>query len=50
MNTTPYLVGVAAKKLIYPNEAYIFIPNKLIINQDKLYKSEYAQMFLDHPQ
>eukprot|EP00347_Sterkiella_histriomuscorum_P011977 403370373 len=49
LSEIPYLIGVAAKKFIGPNEAYLYIPNKLIINEDKLYKSEYAQIFIDHP-
>jgi hypothetical protein len=42
------VIGVAAKRLIRPQEAYIYIPAKLVINRAKLLKSEIKHVFEDH--
>lgn len=48
-------MGIAAKRPIGPAEAYLFIPNKIIINDDKIFKSEigfiierHADVFKEH--
>ncbi len=50
------LIGIAAKRTIGPEESYIYIPNKMIINDDKVMKSEigfivkrHEDVFKDHP-
>jgi hypothetical protein len=42
------LIGIAAKRRIGPEEAYIYIPNKLIIHDDKIMKSEIAFIIEKH--
>jgi hypothetical protein len=49
------LIGIAAKRPIGPEEAYIFIPLKLVINDDKILTSEigfiiekHADVFKEH--
>lgn len=34
------LLGIAAKRNIGPEESYLYIPNKLTINDDKILKSD----------
>lgn len=43
-----HLLGIAAKRAIGPEEAYIFIPNKIIINDDKILKSEVGHLIAIH--
>ncbi|CDW76123.1 set domain protein [Stylonychia lemnae] len=47
-NQNFYLIGVAAKKLLGPQQAYLYIPNKLIINEYKLLQSEYGHIFREN--
>lgn len=42
------LIGIAAKRPIGPEEAYLFIPNKIIINDDKIMQSEIAYIIERH--
>lgn len=49
------LIGIAARRPIGPEEAYIYIPTKLIINDDKISKSDigfiverHADVFKEH--
>jgi hypothetical protein len=42
------LLGIAAKRPIGPEEAYLYIPNKLIINEDKIWISEIAEIVERH--
>lgn len=42
------LLGIAAKRPIGPEEAYIFIPNKIIINDEKILKSAIGHLILRH--
>jgi len=42
------LIGIAAKRNIGSEEAYIYIPTKLIINDDKIYKSEIGFIIKRH--
>ena len=42
------LVGIAAKRPIGPEEAYLYIPNKLIINEDKVLNSDIAHIVRRH--
>lgn len=42
------LIGIAAKRYIGPEEAYLFIPNKIIINDEKILKSEIGHIILKH--
>jgi hypothetical protein len=42
------LVGIAARRPIGPEEAYIFIPNKIIINDEKILKSDIGHLILRH--
>jgi hypothetical protein len=42
------LLGIAAKRPIGPEEAYLYIPNKIIINDDKVYSSEIADIIKRH--
>jgi hypothetical protein len=42
------LLGIAAKRPIGPEEAYLYIPNKLIINEDKIWVSEIAEIVQRH--
>lgn len=43
-----HLLGIAAKRDIGPEEAYIYIPNKLTINDDKVEKSEIGFIIKNH--
>jgi hypothetical protein len=42
------LIGIAAKRRIGPEEAYIYIPNKLLIHDDKIKKSEIGFIIEKH--
>lgn len=42
------LVGLAAKRDIGAGEAYLFIPNKIIINDEKILKSEIGFIIKKH--
>ena len=42
------LVGIAAKRPIGPEEAYLYVPLKLIINDDKILKSDIAYIIERH--
>ena len=42
------LIGIAAKRPIGSEEAYIFIPNKMIISDEKILKSEIGHIILRH--
>ena len=42
------LLGIAAKRPIGPEEAYLYIPNKLIINEDKIWSSDLAFVINRH--
>jgi hypothetical protein len=39
---------MAAKRNIGPEEAYIYIPSKLTINDDKILKSEFGFILSNH--
>lgn len=42
------LIGIAAKRKISSGEAYLFIPNKIIINDEKILKSEIGFIIKKH--
>lgn len=42
------LLGIAAKRPIGPEEAYLYIPNKLIINEEKIWTSDIADIVERH--
>jgi len=42
------LIGLAAKRLIGPDEAYLYIPVKLTINDEKILKSDIGFMIERH--
>lgn len=42
------MIGIAAKRPIGPEEAYLYIPNKIIINDDKVFSSEIAPIIKRH--
>lgn len=42
------LLGIAAKRPIGPEEAYLYIPNHIIINDDKIYASDIAFIIERH--
>ena len=42
------LLGIAAKRPIGPEEAYLYIPNDIIINDDKIFNSEVAHIIRRH--
>jgi hypothetical protein len=42
------LIGVAARRPIGPEEAYLYVPNKVIINDDKLMESDIAFIIYRH--
>ena len=42
------LLGIAAKRPIGPEEAYLYVPNKIIINEDKVWASDIAFIIKRH--
>jgi len=42
------LLGIAAKRPIGPEESYLYIPNKIIISDDKIFTSEIADIVYRH--
>lgn len=40
--------GVRANQEILPNEAFLFVPNKLVISVEGARRSEIAEVFADH--
>jgi hypothetical protein len=42
------LIGIAAKRPIGPEEAYLYVPNKIIINDDKVMESDIAFIIHRH--
>jgi hypothetical protein len=42
------LIGIAARRAIGPEEAYLYVPNKIIINDDKVMESDIAFIIHRH--
>lgn len=39
---------MAAKRDIGPEEAYLYIPNKIMIHEERILKSEFGQVLKNH--